>query len=89
MDYLDKPENAILIPVIVGIIEILKRIGMPSVWAPYASLVLGLAGSYLYLAPDDHVKSILYGIILALASVGLWSGTRSVIQSLKPKNNRS
>lgn len=69
-----------LIPVIVGVVELLKRIGLPVKWAPLAALALGQAAGLLYVAPGDPLKGVLAGVVLALAAVGLWSGPKNTVE---------
>lgn len=72
-----------LIPVVLGLVELLKRLGLPSKWAPVASLALGLVAGFFYMAPGKPAEAILDGIAVGLGAVGLWSGSRSTAQALR------
>lgn len=75
--------GAVVIPVILGLVEVLKRLGMPSQWAPVASLVLGLGSGFIYLAPGEPSAAVLAGLIAALSAMGLWSGPKAMIRALR------
>lgn len=69
-------DDAALVAVITGVVELVKGIGLPKRYAPVAALLLGLAGGYFYVAPD--AQGILAGVIMGLASMGLYSGPKNV-----------
>ena len=70
-----------LIPLILALIELFKRVGLPVRYAPLAALALGITAGFLYLAPGDPAKAVLLGIVMGLSSVGLFSGTRNTIRN--------
>lgn len=72
-----------LVPVIIGLSELLKRFGLPNRLIPLAVMAQGLFFSFFYLAPGDPKKAILLGVVLGLSSVGLFSGTKNTIMSRK------
>lgn len=72
-----------LVPVIIGLSELLKRFGVPTRLIPLVSLALGLYFSFLYLAPGEPKKAFLFGIVLGLSAIGLFSGTKNTIMSRK------
>ncbi|MCM8900034.1 hypothetical protein KVG29_02210 [Caldicoprobacter algeriensis] len=72
-----------IIPLIVGIVELLKQIGLPSKFAAFVSVLLGIAIGVVYLSPDDIKKGILVGLALGLAASGLYSGTKSTVEGVK------
>jgi len=65
-------ETALVIPAITGIVEALKQTGLPTRFAPLASVLLGVASHWL--VPEI---SILTGILYGLGGVGLYSGVRA------------
>lgn len=73
-------DEAVLIGVIVGLVEIIKRSGVPDRYAPIVSIILGIVAGVLYLTPEDYLYGVLQGIILGLSSVGLYSGTKNLVQ---------
>jgi len=72
-----------IIPLIVGIVELLKQVGLPSKFAALVSVILGIVIGMVYLSPDDIKKGILVGLALGLAASGLYSGTKSTAEGLK------
>lgn len=72
-----------IIPLIVGIVELLKQIGLPSKFAALVSVLLGIAIGVVYISPDDIKKGILVGLALGLAASGLYSGTKSTVEGVK------
>ncbi|MFS8501313.1 MAG: hypothetical protein FWJ59_05840 [Caldicoprobacter sp.] len=72
-----------IIPLIVGIVELLKQVGLPSKFAALVSAILGIVIGMVYLSPDDIKKGILVGLALGLAASGLYSGTKSTAEGLK------
>lgn len=69
---------AILVPVVIGIIEVVKLAGLPSRFAPLLSLVLGVLGA-TYLVGGDLAVTVLQGLIVGLSASGLYSGTKATL----------
>jgi hypothetical protein len=70
--------------VVIGLVEVAKRIGVPEKFAPLVSLILGLGLSFLgFVANPDLASTIIGGIIIGLSAVGLYSGTKNVIEGFK------
>lgn len=65
------------IPVVAGLVEVAKRLGIPSRFAPIASLVFGFIFSALMLAEFSTVWA-LTGIITGLSASGLYSGAKAI-----------
>ncbi len=74
-----------LVPVVIALTELLKRLGIPKSYMPIISMVLGLLLSFIYLAPDDPKKAILLGLVLGLSAIGLFSGTKNTVQGIKSR----
>ena len=70
-----------LVPVIIGLAELLKRFGVPSRLIPLVALALGLFFSFFYLAPGEPKKALFFGAVLGLSAVGLFSGTKNTVMS--------
>ena len=68
-----------LVPVIMGLVELLKRVGIPKKYVPVFAILLGILCGLYYLAPDDPGKPFL-GIVMGLSSIGLYSGTKILIK---------
>lgn len=70
--------GVVLSAVVVGVVEIAKRTGLPDRFAPLASLVIGVGLALLYLGPDWQT-ALLTGLALGLMASGLYSGTKAVL----------
>jgi len=72
-----------LVPVIMGMTELLKKIGIPKKYTPVFAIILGILCGFYYLAPDDPKKAIFLGIVIGLSSIGLYSGTKNTYEGLR------
>lgn len=63
------------VPIALGLTEVAKRIGLPSQFAPLASILFALASTLLL----DGVSTlnIVAGIVYGLTASGLWSGVKA------------
>ncbi len=68
-----------LVPIIIILVEIIKRLGMPGRWLPLVNIVLGQVAAFVYLAPDDPKYAVLVGLLMAFSAMGLWSGAKNVM----------
>ncbi len=66
---------AILIPVIVGLVSVVKKAGLSTRYAPLLALVLGAVGGYFYIASDT--MGVLVGVTMGLAASGAYSSART------------
>ncbi|HEY8394161.1 MAG TPA: hypothetical protein VIK92_05110 [Thermaerobacter sp.] len=66
------------VPLITGVVELLKRQGMPAAWAPLAAIVLGVALSLGYAAAGGSLwfEAVIGGLATGLGSMGLYSGVK-------------
>lgn len=69
--------NVAIIPLIVGMVELLKQLGLPSKFAALASTILGVVIGIVYVSPHDIAQAILVGASLGLGACGLYSGTKN------------
>lgn len=74
-----------LIPIILGLIEVAKVLRMPKRFAPLLAVLLGILAGIFYLEAESLSHSILLGIALGLSSVGLYSSTKNIIVEEKKK----
>ena len=70
--------NAALVPVVLALTQIIKKLGVPSKWAPVVSIALGLVVVWL---TNGQNPAILAGLLVGLSASGLWSGSKSVAVS--------
>lgn len=81
MDY--EVYGVALLPIIIGLLEVVKLFKVPSKWVPVISLVIGILLGIFFIAPGEPMKGILLGINLGLAAVGLHSGVRCAVKNTK------
>lgn len=72
-----------LIPLIMGLVELIKWFGFPKKLLPLASLTFGIVASIIYVNPNDLKGGILVGLMMGLSASGLYSGTKHTFE----KNN--
>lgn len=73
MEYLD----LILIPIVMGILEVVKKANINEKFIPVLAIILGLIFGILF---DDvgMREGIIQGLYIGLSSVGLYSGYKNV-----------
>ena len=77
-------DYGILAAAVIGLVEVAKMMGVPKKFAPIISVILGLGFSLLeFVANPDLVSTIVGGIIIGLSAVGLYSGTKNVIEGFR------
>ena len=69
------PIFALLVPIVVGVVQVAKKSGLASKWAALLSLVLGVGGTFLVVG---HL-AVLEGLVVGLAASGLWSGVKATV----------
>lgn len=77
-----------LIPLVIGISEIFKRIGMNEKFIPLLNLLLGLVGGIAVLSPDDLKAGIIQGLFIGLSASGLYSGVRNTQEGIRNMRSR-
>ncbi len=68
---------AIAVAATTGIVEVLKKTGLPSRWAPILSLVVGF-GMTLLFTHSFSWETVAVGILTGLSASGVYSGVKSV-----------
>ena len=69
-----------VIPVIVALVQLSKQFGAGPKIQPLVALLLGIGAGFIYISPDDWKAALFQGIVMGLAAVGLWSGTKNTIE---------
>lgn len=69
-----------LIPLIVGLVELMKWFHLPTKAAPIASLILGIIAGTVYVYPNDIKAGILVGLVMGLSASGLYSSTKNTFE---------
>jgi hypothetical protein len=68
-----------LIPLVIAIVEIFSRAGVPSKYLPIFSIVLGLLLGVFYVAPGNLSQAIISGVVIGLSAVGTYSGVKNTV----------
>jgi hypothetical protein len=78
--------TSLALPVLIGVIEAIKRAGCPRRLLPLIALALGIGGGVAWAAThppvtgDAVVMGVLYGAMIGLSSVGLYSGATNTFR---------
>ena len=72
-----------IIPLIIGVTELVKKLGLPNKFAALLSAVLGVVIGLVYVAPENPLEGILVGLSMGLAASGLYSGTKNTVEGVK------
>ena len=75
------------VALIMGIAELLKKVGFNAKFIPVVNVVLGLVAG-IALNPGDIMAGIFTGLAVGLSAGGLYSGTKNTNEGIKTlKNN--
>lgn len=72
-----------IIPLLIGILEIFKRLGVKDKIIPVISVAAGLVIGISLFAEGDLKVGIVQGVYIGLSAVGLYSGTKNTIEGIK------
>ncbi len=79
MEFLFEPELLTLIPITIGLVEVVKVVGIPDRFAPVASLLIGVALAFFVMPTIPMV--VMGGVVVGLTASGLYSGTREMTRA--------
>lgn len=76
--------QVVLVPALVGVLEALKRVGLPTKLIPIFALIFGVIAGFSFNSFDMSnmdiiINSIFTGLAIGLSSIGLYSGTKNTI----------
>lgn len=71
-----------IIPLIIGVVELLKSVGLPRKFSALGAAVLGILIGVFYMYPKEIPKGIIIGLSLGLSASGLYSGTKNTVQGI-------
>lgn len=74
-------ENLIIVPVIIGLVEVAKRVGLNGKYCPVLAVGLGLGFSWMGTSVGLG-GLVLAGIISGLSAVGLYSGVKNTFEGI-------
>lgn len=72
--------DVLIVPLIVGLVAVAKRTGVPARALPLLSLGLGVGAGVLYASNGDIKQGALVGAMLGLSASGLYSGAKKVAE---------
>ncbi|MDL2273969.1 hypothetical protein LJC34_05465 [Oscillospiraceae bacterium OttesenSCG-928-G22] len=78
---------AVVIAIIVGLAEALKRFGVNPKWIPAFDLAFGVIGAFLYsrISPMGVAETIFLGLVMGLTAAGLYSGVKNTAEGVRGK----
>ena len=69
------PQVLSLVPVVIALVEVAKRIGLAERFLPLLAIALGIVGVISLVGVS--ALTVIGGIVVGLSSVGLFSGVRA------------
>ena len=71
-----------IIPLVIGLSEVIKRLGFNVKYIPLINLFFGLAAGILLINPNDIKAGIIQGLFIGLSASGLYSGVKNIAQEM-------
>ena len=71
-----------IVPLLIGILQIFKRLGLDTKYIPLLSLGLGIIVSLVLFDSESIRAAIIQGIYFGLSAVGLYSGTKNTVEKI-------
>lgn len=78
MDITLTPIAVSTIPLVILLVSLFKKYGLKSIYAPLASIVLGIG--FQFLLKEVWNIAILQGLLVGLTSSGLYSGGKTMMK---------
>ena len=78
-------EGIIAVPVLIGLLEVIKRVsGMDEKYIPILSVLIGVVVScaFQFYGETDMFIAIIRGVAVGLSAVGLFSGGKNTLEGL-------
>ena len=75
--------EAVIIPVIMSIVELIKGLGMPKKYSALAAVVVGVLMGIFFIEPGSIRSGLFKGIVYGLTASGLYSGTKNTYEQVK------
>ncbi len=72
-----------IVPLIVGIVELMKGLGLPGKFSALVAALLGIFIGVFYVYPKDIPRGIITGLSFGLSASGLYSGTKNTVEGVK------
>lgn len=71
--------TAFLAPLVVALVEVGKRAGLPVRWAPLVAIALGVGLVWALTYQPTAAAVVVWGLIIGATAAGLYSGGRAVL----------
>ncbi|WP_071395543.1 hypothetical protein [Bacillus tuaregi] len=68
--------HLVVIPLIIGIVEVIKKAGLPVRFSPLVAVAIGLFFGIFYF--DVLIEGIIVGLMVGLSASGLYSGSKNL-----------
>ena len=72
--------DVVIIPLILGIVELFKRAGVSKKVLPFIALVLGIVIGVVYVTNFEWKQGVLIGAMLGLSASGLYSSSKNTFE---------
>lgn len=72
--------DVVLIPLIIGLVQLLRMTGLKNRFLPLASLIFGILAGIFYVYPEDIKGGILIGLMMGLSASGMYSGGKALVE---------
>ena len=69
-----------IIPLLIGLLEVFKKLGLNDKYVPIFSVVLGIGTGIALFSEGDLATGIIQGAFIGLSAVGLYSGTKNTLE---------
>lgn len=69
-----------IIPLLIGILEVLKKVGLKEKYVPAVSVSLGIVIGIGLFGNGGIKAGLVQGIFIGLSAVGLYSGTKNALE---------
>ena len=66
-------------PIVLGLVEVVKRAGLPSKFAPLVGVIFGLGLSFIFFG-GYSVEALVQGFVASLTAMGVYSGVKATLK---------
>lgn len=71
--------NVAIIPLIIGVVEMFKKAGLPAKYSPFIAVIIGILLGVFFLASNTK-EGIIIGLMIGLSASGLYSSTKNIVE---------
>jgi len=69
------------VALIVALVEVFKKVGLPVKYAPLVSLAVGVCLGIVAFSSESITKAIILGLAAGASAVGAYSGTKNLFEN--------